>query len=245
MILLHTPLGVTRSRNGVSPVEKMPHVPNRLIAEIEEVIEFAGRVPRWSFFATVGLIGVLLSVLFHNLKIGPWWIGLVLIGVLLIPMYITILRGHHLWTRRLGIGVTTMATIGVVLSVIFLVYAMFQNTESALRMFRDAALLWSTNVLLFAIWYWEVDQGGPLRRHANIPQPPDLLFPQLAVNAAEWEQWKPAFIDYLFLAFNTSTAFSPTDTLAMSKRAKVLMMAQSSISLVTIAVLAARAINIA
>jgi uncharacterized membrane protein len=109
---------------------------------------------------------------------------------------------------------------------------------------QGAALIWVANVLTFAVWYWEIDGGGPARRHRAAHEPTDFLFPQVAAADPELAKgWSPRFVDYVFLAFNTSTAFSPTDTLVLSRRAKALMMIQSLISLLVIAVLAARAIN--
>lgn len=93
------------------------------------------------------------------------------------------------------------------------------------------------------IWYWEIDQGGPYSRHVNKSQPIDFLYPQMMYESELWAYWKPAFMDYIFLAFNTSAAFGPTDTLVMSRRAKLLMNTQASISLIIVAVIAAHAIG--
>jgi uncharacterized membrane protein len=106
---------------------------------------------------------------------------------------------------------------------------------------RDAALIWIINVVTFALWYWEIDGGGPLMRKVRPHEAKDFLFPQQAWGEAE--TWSPRFLDYLFLAFNHSTAFSPTDTAVLSRRAKVLVMIQASLSLMAIAVLIAKAIN--
>jgi hypothetical protein len=203
------------------------------------------RVPRRSFLFAVLVIGVLLSVLSENLTLGPSWTVLVVAIVLLVPMIFTILRGHHGWTRFFALTITSIMTLGLVSSVSFLIYALFAHIATAASLFRDAGVLWIVNIIVFAVWYWEVDQGGPLRRHSQNPEKPDFLFPQMASGSQKWENWTPAFLDYLFLAFNTSTAFSPTDTMVLSRRAKLLMMMQSSISLLIVVVLAARAINIA
>lgn len=213
--------------------------------ELKEVSHYTGKVPRWSFFVAVLFIGTLLSILSDNLTIGPSWFVPVIVIALLVPLFIAILRGHHRWTRRLALIITSVLTVGLASSVVFLMDALFTKTGSASSLFRDAVVLWGVNIIVFTIWYWEVDQGGPIRRHANCPELPDLLFPQMAANSPVWADWKPSFSDYLFLAFNTSTAFSPTDTLVMSKRAKVLIMTQASISLAIVVVLAARAVNIA
>ncbi|GAC1661480.1 MAG: hypothetical protein NVS9B4_13800 [Candidatus Acidiferrum sp.] len=110
---------------------------------------------------------------------------------------------------------------------------------------RSAGALWITNVLVFALWYWKLDAGGPLQReHPTDPLQSSFLFPQMLTHEGRDSSWKPQFLDYLFLAFNTSTAFSPTDTAVLSRGAKVGMMLQSLISLTIIALLAARAVNI-
>jgi hypothetical protein len=137
-----------------------------------------------------------------------------------------------------------MVTIGLISSISFLVYGLFtQKAESAVNLLRDAAILWVTNVAVFSVWYWEIDQGGPYVRQANKSQPIDFLYPQMMYESELWANWKPSFMDYVFLAFNTSSAFGPTDTLVMSRRAKLLMNAQASISLIIVAVLAAHAIG--
>jgi hypothetical protein len=107
-----------------------------------------------------------------------------------------------------------------------------------------------TNILVFALWYWRLDAGGPLRRDSRVGHPDGaFLFPQMtmfpeAKIAAGQQTWSPNFLDYLFLAFCTSTAFSPTDTPALARWGKLLMMLQSMISLTVLALLAARAVNI-
>ncbi|MDX6385988.1 MAG: hypothetical protein QOK48_3561 [Blastocatellia bacterium] len=114
----------------------------------------------------------------------------------------------------------------------------------------SAAALWLSNILVFASWYWRLDAGGPHER-ARINGHTDgaFLFPQMTMDpaaklAAGEHNWEPNFVDYLFLAFNTSTAFSPTDVPVLSRWAKILMMIQSLISLLVIALLAGRAVNI-
>jgi hypothetical protein len=205
----------------------------------------AHRISRYIFLGIIVTIGILLSVLSENLTIGPSWMYLVLTLILSIPFFITLFRGFHEQTRLLALTILGVISIGLVSSVFFLVLHLFSHTMDASNLFRNAAILWVTNVIVFGVWYWEIDQGGPIARHMNHRLSTDFLFPQMISDAPYWSLWKPQFIDYLFLAFNTSTAFSPTDTMVMSKRAKLLMMAQGSISLVIVAILAARAINIA
>ncbi|MDP4162872.1 MAG: DUF1345 domain-containing protein [Bacillota bacterium] len=202
-------------------------------------------VPRGAFLLTVLIISILLSILSENLTIGPSWTILSIIVILLVPMVFSMIRGHHGWTRVLALIIIGVVTLGLVSSVVFLVYSLFHHKASAASLFRSAGLLWVVNIGVFGGWYWEIDRGGPLKRHSGKSEPADFLFPQMTFDINGWEKWTPTFLDYLYLAFNTNTAFSPTDTMVLSKRAKVVMMIQSSIALLIVAVLAARAINIA
>jgi hypothetical protein len=113
-----------------------------------------------------------------------------------------------------------------------------------LRLFTSSISVWVSNVLMFSLLYWQLDRGGPEARMNNTGIRPDWQFPQVGDPEEAPPDWRPTFVDYLFLAFTTSTAFSPTDALPMTARAKLLMMLESSISLMTIIVVAARAINI-
>jgi hypothetical protein len=213
--------------------------------KMEEFDHKAHKISRYIFLGSVITIGILLSILSENLSIGPSWIVLSVIAILFIPLFITVLQGNHKATRSIALCILGVVTIGLISSVVFLVLHLYSHTIDASSLFRNAVILWFTNVSVFSVWYWEVDQGGPVFRQMNQNQALDFLFPQMISDNQIWDKWKPQLLDYLFLAFNTSTAFSPTDTMVMSKRAKLLMMIQGSISLVVIAILAARAINIA
>jgi uncharacterized membrane protein len=149
-------------------------------------------------------------------------------------------------TTWLGRAATAFVTAALVGSVLLLVLGLHPARLGGPPLLGDAALLWAINVAVFALWYWEIDNGGPHARHINGYAAIDFAFPQyqMAQPGGEPVHWHPEFIDYLFLAFCTNTAFSPTDTMVLSRRAKALMMVQSAIALVVLAVLAARAINI-
>ncbi len=108
---------------------------------------------------------------------------------------------------------------------------------------ESGALLWDTLVLLFAVFYWEFDGGGPVARMQH-PDLPDFLFPQMDSIAHAPPDWRPGFVDYLYLSLTNATAFSPTDTLPLTPRVKLLMSVQSLASLVTIGLVVARAVNI-
>jgi hypothetical protein len=202
-------------------------------------------VPRLGALLAVLTIGAIYLTVSERYALGPPWAVLGLIVLPLGLLAVAHLRGHQRLTHvtaRLLLGVVTLL---VVSSAVFLVTRLPGGGTAAPALLRDAALIWVANILLFAVWYWEIDGGGPARRRLEHHSSTDFLFPQMATptESPETGPWAPLFVDYLFLAFNTSTAFSPTDTLVLSRRAKVLMMAQALISLVVIAVLAARAIN--
>ena len=138
----------------------------------------------------------------------------------------------------------------MVVSLGLLVAALPSHKESPLDLLRSASALWITNILVFASWYWRLDAGGPHARELRgVHTDGAFLFPQMTLNhqakaEMQEESWSPGFVDYLFLAFNTSTAFSPTDSPVLSSWAKILMMIQALISFATVALLAARAVNI-
>ncbi len=202
-------------------------------------------VPRGASILTLIIIGVLLSILSDKLTVGPRWTILFAIAILLVPMEISVVRGNHDRTRILSLSLAGVVTAGLITSVAFLIHALFHHSASAASLFRSACLLWIINIGVFAVWYWEMDRGGPLKRHSGKGEAPDFLFPQMTFDIKEIEEWTPVFLDYFYLAYNTNTAFSPTDTLVLSKKAKIFMMVQSSISLLIVAVVAARAVNIA
>jgi uncharacterized membrane protein len=182
-------------------------------------------------------------VLSDGLTLGPRAFLLGLVTVLLVPLLTAHLRGSHRLARGFAFGVIGLVTVAVVASVFLLVSSSLGGGTSAPALLRDAALLWAINVVTFAVWYWEMDGGGPARRHRDGHVSEDFLFPQMNFNNKTARGWSPAFLDYFFLAFNTSTAFSPTDTAVLSRRAKVLMMVQALLSLLILAVLVGRAIN--
>ena len=181
---------------------------------------------------------------------GPRWLILAVVLVLVVPTIITHHLGHHPLNQVLGYILNGVVTIAMVASLFLLISAVTEHTISPQQLLRSAAALWLSNILVFASWYWRLDGVGPLER-ARIPGHADgaFLFPQMTMDpaaktAAGEHDWEPKFVDYLFLAFNTSTAFSPTDFPVLSRWAKILMMIQSLISLLVIALLAGRAVNI-
>jgi hypothetical protein len=206
--------------------------------------------PRWPALIAVISTGGLYLALPLGLTVGPRWLFPALIGVMLGLTVLAHRAGEHRLDRMLGFTVTSMITLQMIASVFLLIGALPSHRESPTALLVSATSLWTTNTLVFALWYWRLDAGGPHGRESRSGHREGaFLFPQMtmlpeAKAAAGQTTWSPNFLDYLFLAFNTSTAFSPTDTPALTRWAKVLMMLQSLISLTVIALLAARAVNI-
>ena len=204
--------------------------------------------PRWPAMIALLAVGGLYMALPSSIVAGPRWLLLVLVSVLLVPTVISRQSGYHLINQILGTAVTAIVTIAMILSLAFLVQALPAHKESPVALLRSAVALWVTNILVFALWYWRLDAGGPHRRDLRVGHPDGaFLFPQMTMHTKgkpAQPEWSPNFVDYLFIAFNTSTALSPTDAPVLSRWAKLLMMIQAMISLAVVALLAARAVNI-
>ena len=200
-------------------------------------------VPWWPpllGFLTLGLIYLLLP---ERYSVGPRWSLLGAVVFLIIP-FIHVRRKRRDTTARLfAVAMSLLVTLSLMVSVIEMIFQFVLGPTKAVYLLRDAALIWFANILVFALWYWELDGGGALERHRRRICSTDFAFPQMQLGSPSGDGWAPHFVDYLFVAFNTSTAFSPTDTIVLARRAKVLMMVESLISLLTIAVIAARAVN--
>jgi hypothetical protein len=170
--------------------------------------------------------------------------------LLLIPTIWAHRSGLDNLNRVLGHVVTGVVTANMIWSLYLLVAALPSHKEAPLDLLRSAAALWITNILVFASWYWRLDAGGPHARELRgVHTDGAFLFPQMTLDQQAKEtmgeqDWSPNFVDYLFIAFNTNTAFSPTDSPVLSRWAKILMMVQSLISFSTVAFLAARVVNI-
>jgi uncharacterized membrane protein len=208
--------------------------------------------PRWPAFVALLADGCLYLGLPASLSLGPRWLLLAIVVALLVPIVFSHRRGHHGVNRVLTLAANGIITIAMIASLVFLIEGLPKHREASGSLLLSAAGLWLTNFLVFALWYWRLDAGGP---HGRETSGGDLksafLFPQMLRQDGgepggkeKQAPWSPQFLDYLFLAFNTSTAFSPTDTAVLTRGAKLGMMAQSLISLSILALLAARAVNI-
>jgi hypothetical protein len=205
--------------------------------------------PRWPAVIASLAVGGLYTALPASLTLGPNWFFPALVLALLIPSIISHREGRERLNKILGFAVDGVLTAGLIISVTLLVDALPARKETPQQLLISAASLWVTNILVFALWYWRLDAGGPYERD-RIPGHSEgaFLFPQMTMSKKALVEtgqpgWSPNFVDYLFLAFNTSTAFSPTDTLVLARWAKLLMMLQSLLSLLILVLLAARAGN--
>jgi len=205
--------------------------------------------PRWQALLAFLAVGAIYLALPRDLIIGPIWLLPTLIVVLLIPTVVAHKSGKRSLNRALGIvinGITTLALMG---SVILLVRTIPSHRESALKLLLSGGLLWLTNVIVFALWYWRLDGGGPTMRHEEKKfGSTSFLFPQMQVPHDERAQfactgWRPRFLDYLFVAFTQSSTFGPTDAPLLARWAKVLAMIQVFISLAIVVLLISRAVG--
>jgi len=185
------------------------------------------------------------------------WIVPALTVILIVPLALTVPRNRRLLrtaeeragkiglSRRLAsTGVIALITAANAGSIILLVHLLVAGAHTQANLLLRAGIhLWITNVLVFALWFWQLDGGGPLTRRLHPNYTPDFLFPQQMLAEPEL-RWQPTFIDYLYVAFTNATAFSPTDAMPLTKWAKVLMMTQSSASLLLAIMVVARAVNI-
>ena len=209
--------------------------------------------PRWPAVIAAFAAVALHFALPPSLRFGPPWTLASLVGVLVGAGWFTRRFGRHKANNIFGFAILGVLAAGLVFGVASLIFGLVYHKAEAGDLLRSAAILWMTNVIVFATCYWRLDAGGPnARERREAHTEGAFLFPQMTfpapnatdVTIAEEEGWRPHFIDYLFVAFNTSTAFSPTDVPVLSKWAKMSMMVQATISFTTVVLIAARAVNI-
>jgi uncharacterized membrane protein len=178
----------------------------------------------------------------------PTWLLPVMEGAVLIALALASphprLR-HTPLRRRLSLLVIGLVSAANIVSLVLLVRELLkQNHTTGPSLLGSGIVLWVTNVLLFGVWYWMLDRGGPVARAGHDPDPPDFLFVQMMEPGHAPPEWEPSLIDYLYTSFTNATAFSPTDTMPLTATAKCLMAAQALTALVTIGLVVARAVNI-
>jgi hypothetical protein len=200
------------------------------------------------------------AVVPHNLAFTPWWL-LPAIELLLLVVLIffrqTKMDRQSTVLRALAMSLVAAAILATAVSATRLSLELLHHSPGALvpnappnglgnagQLLRNGGAIWLTNMLVFALLYWEMDRGGPVARACGTKRYPDFLFSQMTAPELVPKDWEPTFADYLYLSFTNATAFSPTDTLPLSRWAKMTMMIQSAVSLVTVALVVARAVNV-
>jgi hypothetical protein len=206
--------------------------------------------PRWPpALAILAVLG-LLAVLPHHVQVMPVWVSYVVALAILVPMtVVTVAKANTRWLRVERIVIVLFAAAYVVnttaeLADMIGIITLHPPETRAISLLSSSLAIWVTNVLTFSLLYWQIDRGGPYARVSRISTKPDWLFPQAGAPEEAAPDWRPLFLDYLFLGYNTATAFSPTDVLPLTRRAKMLMMLESTISLLTLVIVAARAVNV-
>jgi hypothetical protein len=219
----------------------------------------------WLARGAVVVIAGLQFGIVNDLTIGPRWLAPVAELGLLIPLSIAtawtqsrarkasssqqwkLVEMSRRWVRILAIFLTAVSTLmnfGALSRLILAILHGRAGTGPTLLL--DAANIWVTNVVIFALWFWALDRGGPASMERRSKEKSDFIFTQQqgSLDWPQFQDWMPGFIDYLFLAYTNATAFSPADTFPLTARAKLLMMTESAISLATVAVVASRAVGI-
>jgi hypothetical protein len=219
--------------------------------ELAPAIRWAGKSElRWPVSLVVLLVVILQLALPASYRLADrWLVAFVELALLVAVTAITPRRieSRSLLVRTLGLALLVVMSLANLDAMIRLVHRLLTGTEGAdaTALLTTGASIWLANVAIFALWYWEFDQGGPAARHHRTgPQYPDFLFAQMTTPDVAPPTWRPTFVDYLYLSFTNATAFSPTDTLPLVMWAKCFMMLQSAVSLVTVALVIARAVNV-
>jgi hypothetical protein len=210
--------------------------------------------PRWPIALTLGFfiaVSITLRIAAPNRSsLGPdWLVPSIEIGLLIVLLAADPARlsGRRRWLRRLAITLVSLLTVAALASTAVLITDLIrggQVTESASNLLASGALIWLGNVLVFSLLYWLLDSGGPLARYHGERRYPDFAFSQQMSTELAPPDWRAQYVDYLILALTTSTAFSPTDVMPLARWAKLMMAAQSLISLTVVGLVIARAVNV-
>jgi hypothetical protein len=205
--------------------------------------------PAWPAQLTVlGAIGLQL-LLPERLTVGPTWLLPALEGALLIGLSFASpreLEQEHPVRRAVAIGMTAVVSFANIYSLYLLIHFLLHGgkPKGGRELIIAGMLIWLTNFFIFALWYWELDRGGPGKRASGHDQAPDFLFPQMSDDHIEPLDWRPQFIDYAYVSLTNATAFSPTDTMPLTPMSKIIMGIQALVSLVTLGLVVSRAVNV-
>jgi hypothetical protein len=227
----------TTNQNGTGTSDEHDQEPDVEIQKVQVT-------PHWNAIGGLVAIGVLYALLPDKVSIGPRWVLLAIEAVFIIPFVFAVITRRSVSPVTLRVGSLVLLGIVTIVLAIGIVH-MISTLKTQLNGFGllyTGLLLYGCNILMFALWYWEIDGGGPERRRQAAHQLSDFLFPQQMGGLDE--NWVPHFFDYLYVAFTGSTAFSPTDTMPLSHRAKFLMMVEAILALLLLSFVVSRAINI-
>ena len=217
---------------------------------MSDVIQAGRDEPRWPPVVAILAVFAFLEVLPHHVYAMPRWISYVVLVAAIVPMVlVTLSTDKAVWLRIEHVAVMLLASVyagntAAELGDMVGIIAVHPPETRSVSLLTSSFTIWVTNVLTFSLLYWQIDVGGPSRIARGMAGRPDWLFPQVSAPELTPPDWRPLYVDYLSLAFNTATAFSPTDVLPLTRRAKGLMMLESAISLLTLVLVAARAVNV-
>ena len=211
-----------------------------------QVTGIESRVP---VTVTMGVAIALMAVLPTRIANHPRWLVPGLASVLLLVVLVVNPMRVDANSRRLrpfAFALLAVISIGNAISAGRLIVDLVNGTgiKTPETLLLTGAAIWTTNMIVFGVWYWEFDRGGPAERAMGTDPYPDFLFPQMTEPSFAPPGWEPHFVDYLYLSFTNATAFSPTDVLPLAHWAKLTMLGQSAVSLMTVALVIARAVNI-
>ena len=204
---------------------------------------------RWPASLAVVAAAALYLTLPGKFTLGPTWIIPAIEALILIPLSIAApMRHPHekqavQYAAFVIIGIANVANVA---SLVLLIRALVYDAKSVTgpELLFSSIAIWLTNVIVFSLWFYELDRGGPDDRLRDDHGRPDFLFPQMSTPGCTHDRWAPIYFDYLYLSFTNATAFSPTDTMPLTPTAKALMLVQSLASLLTVTIVASRAVNI-
>lgn len=203
--------------------------------------------PHWQASLALLVCAGLYLILPNRLVVGPRWLLPILIVLPLIPL--SARKERHpreaKWIRITTLTLIAAITVANVISMSLLVHHLLSSHVTAGRsLIYSAIAVWMTNVIVYGLWFWEIDRGGPHKRAMETTGFPDIQFPQMENPKLAPADWRPKFTDYLYTSFANGTSFAPADAMPLTLSAKALFVAESIVSLMTIAIVAARAVNI-
>lgn len=221
---------------------------DKRLHEARHAAELLRTEPFWQAQATLVAALILYLTLPSKLTVGPDWLMPALELLLVVGLWVDRPRANREDARReraIVLVLLAMVAVANVATLELLVHYLLHGGKAGGRpLLLSSIVIWLTNVAVFALWFWQLDRGGPDARARGEETKPDFVFFEMVEPSVADPAWKPSFFDYLYLSFTNSTAFSPTDTMPVTVRAKLFMMVGSLISLVTVLLVAARAVNV-